>query len=100
MERFLFETTKDKNTRNGEESSNDRLHGSDLFDQDEDSAGEKYDLATGKPIDNSTVTELDGLTITDENDNNKDNDLEELKDAISNDKEASEWLKKHLDELS
>lgn len=61
-------------------------------------AGERYDLATGEPIDNSTVTELDGLTITDEAED-PDDDLEELKEAISSDKDASKWLKEHADQL-
>jgi hypothetical protein len=38
-------------------------HNSNLFDQDEDRAGEKVDLATGTPIDNSTDHGLGGLTI-------------------------------------
>ncbi|GAC1499890.1 MAG: hypothetical protein NVS1B10_03050 [Candidatus Saccharimonadales bacterium] len=34
------------------------LHFDNLFDLDETATGEKYDLATGKPIDNSTETDL------------------------------------------
>ena len=52
--------------RNHEEQSNDKLHSEDLFDQDEDHAGEKIDLVTGKSIDNSTYTGLENLSIVDE----------------------------------
>ncbi len=42
------------------------LHFSNLHDQDEDGAGEKVDLGTGKVINNSTDTGMGGLRITKE----------------------------------
>mgnify|MGYP000965547233 CR=1 FL=1 len=41
-------------------------HDMGLFDQDESSAGEKYDLATGRPINNSTHGYDDLGSIDDE----------------------------------
>lgn len=45
------------------ESKEGHLHADNLFDENEDFAGEKVDLATGKPIDNSTATSehIDGI---------------------------------------
>jgi len=43
------------------------LHFSNLFDQDHDEAGDRYDLATGRPYDNSTDTLEDmGLHVVDD----------------------------------
>ncbi len=58
-------------------------HFSNLFDQDEDRAGEKTDLATGQPIDNSTDLGLEHLTI---------HDLPPHSDDDSDD-EAARWLR-------
>lgn len=45
------------------ETSAGEHHFSNLFDQDEDRAGEKTDLATGRPIDNSTDHGIDQLSV-------------------------------------
>lgn len=68
MERFLFENQPEKSNeaRNDEEALNTKLHDSDLFDQNEDAAGETHDLATGELIDNSTYTGTEDLSVVTE----------------------------------
>ncbi len=68
MERFIFGAPENhgQNERNAEEETNDKLHSEDLFDQDEDRAGEKINLATGEAIDNSTYTGFEALSVVDE----------------------------------
>lgn len=103
MERFVFEGGGNKHTeRVAEEARNDEHHNSDLFDQDEDGAGEKVDLATGKKIDNSTYTGKEDLRdITDEEltADTKEADLDELAKLISGNAEAEQWLKENRHKL-
>lgn len=58
---------KDKYEQGRERAKNVGIpdtHSMDLFDLDEDQlSGEKVDLATGKPIDNSTSTKYTGLSM-------------------------------------
>jgi len=85
--------------RPGDESKEDGLHNDNLHDEDETRAGgERTDLATGENIDNSTFTELDGLTITDSPER-PDKGLAELRRAVAGDAAASRWLREHGDKL-
>lgn len=62
-------------------------HNSNLFDQNEDRAGEKIDLATGRPIDNSTDHGLEHLSVHD--------DLPHLKDDEDKDSPGEKWLREN-----
>lgn len=91
MERFVFENKSEKSgkdDRNTEEALNTKLHDSDLFDQDEDAAGEKYDLSTGEKIDNSTYTGVENLPVVSED------AIDQLKDDVSGD-DADKWLREN-----
>lgn len=89
MERFVFDNEEDKGGRNKEEADNSGLHDADLYDQDEDGSGEKVDLVTGKPIDNSTQTGLEDLRVV--------NDTHD-KDEHRNDA-AAKWLRENDPDL-
>ena len=68
-------------------------HFNNLFDQDEDVAGQKIDEATGKPIDNSsTVENLEEQLITVEPDSKSDDMLGKLPEP---DDAAARWLREH-----
>ncbi len=60
----LESSDADRTKTEQEEAKSLSLHIDNLFDQNEDFGGEKVDLATGRPIDNSTATsrEIDGIT--------------------------------------
>ena len=58
-----------------------------LYDEDQDRAGERTDLATGKPIDNSTFTATEDLIEVAES------ELNETKEEM--DDEADKWLKEN-----
>lgn len=74
-----------------QEVSSMEMHNQGLHDQDEDSAGEKVDLATGKEFDNSTDTDERHLTIIKGGHNSEDvlGALPEENDA------AAKWLREH-----
>jgi len=66
------------------------MHSENLFDQDEDGAGERRNLATGRPFDNSTETGLETLSIRETKD-----DFEDLLGRVddgTDDDEAARWL--------
>ena len=60
-------------------------HNSNLFDENEDRAGEKVDLATGKAIDNSTDFGLRGLRVHDK--------LPENGEDEDKDSPGAQWLR-------
>lgn len=61
------------------------LHNETLYDQNEDGAGEKINLATGKNFDNSTYTGMENLSIID----SSRHDESEEEDA------AAKWLREN-----
>jgi|GEM_PF-6845115 len=83
-----FETDKDAEALSDElkEAKAGEHHNSNLFDQNEDRAGEKTDLATGKPIDNSTDLGFEHLTIREGN--------PEESETEENDA-AAQWLREN-----
>jgi hypothetical protein len=65
------------------------LHNEDLHDENEDRAGEKVNLATGKPIDNSTYTGMENMSVVEPN-----NTSEDIMGALPDeDDEAAKWLR-------
>ena len=102
MERFQFEKPKKKahlETTPGEETVNDGQHNEDLFDQDEDHAGEKVDLATVKAFDNSTYTGTEDFQELAENKDGEDADFTELLKSVGDNEEARAWLRKNKSKL-
>jgi len=90
--RFIFDREDEPNSRNREESENSSLHDADLYDLNEDQAGQIIDEATGKKIDNSTVTGFESLNIVDAEhlERNPHQDFDDKKDHFT-----TEWLKKN-----
>lgn len=66
-------------------------HFQNIFDEDEDRAGERVDLATGKPIDNSTYTAVEGATIRIVSDSEAMREKPEDVGIDTND-DAAKWL--------
>jgi hypothetical protein len=62
------------------------LHSETLFDQNEDAAGESVNLATGRPIDNSTHTGMEDLRVVDSN---------HITSDESEDDAAARWLREN-----
>lgn len=83
------EQRKKRRTRIAEERAElegGEMHSSNLYDQDEDAGGERVDLATGKPYDNSTATaeQIDNLSERE--------GFEEEEGDDATDDEAARWL--------
>ncbi len=76
-----------------EELASLTMHTSNLFDEDEDFAGQKVDEGTGERIDNSTarIEDLDRLDVLDGDVLQKPSDYDK---AIEED-EAAKWLAEH-----
>jgi len=66
-------------------------HSENLYDQNEDAAGEKFDLATGKPFDN-TRSEAAGATLTRVEPSESGDALPPL---LEEDDAAAKWLREH-----
>lgn len=82
-----FKGSFGKNAKALEEISLNQ-HDSDLFDQNEDKAGELYDLATGKRIDNSGPKGLhEELTVI------ENGGKDALPPLPEEDDEAAKWLR-------
>lgn len=77
----------DKDSARAEEGTNPFMHDANLYDENEDRAGERYDLATGKPIDNSGEIGLEKLPTADE--------IDGAIDPETDDDEAARWLREN-----
>jgi hypothetical protein len=87
----MFERPANHKRAQDEAKHGPSLHNDNLFDEDEDAYGERRDLATGKPIDNSTYTGMEGLTEVLPEDSSEDV-LGTVKD---DDDEAGRWLREN-----
>ena len=79
-----------KNSGRFDEGHEAGMHSENLYDQDEDGAGEKSRLDTGEKIDNSTYTGMEALEER-EYDGSRDA-LGEINDGTEDD-EAAKWLR-------
>ena len=76
------------------------LHFSNLFDQDEDESGERYDLATGRPYNNSGSGHINPIELDDDmeefgftiNAAESDNDRDNIKEIADHWIETGEGL--------
>lgn len=66
MERRKYPDGEPRIVAEGKELKSLRLHNSNLFDEGEDSSGQKIDEATGKAVNPTEVTavQMDRLTVT------------------------------------
>lgn len=88
-----------ENARAVEEGADPAFHNDNLFDQNEGAGGRLIDEATGKPIDNSTVTGLESLSVVDVNRRRGSNDVLGPIPKSKEDREADAWLERKLKEL-
>lgn len=86
---------KDKYEQGRERAKNIGIpdtHSMDLFDLDETTDGEKTDLATGKPINNSTDSGLTGISVRRITKQKGEDLLGDIDDGMDNDP-AAVWLR-------
>ena len=74
------------------------FHSENLYDEDEDGAGEKTRLDTGKPIDNSTYTGMETLRNQEPGEGGSEDVLGAVDDGTHDD-EAARWLREHDTDL-
>ena len=67
------------------------MHSENLYDQDEDGAGETHDMRTGKKFDNSTYTGAEHLTEREGGDEASEDVLGSIGDGTADD-DAARWL--------
>ena len=89
-----FEPNKHNSRARDEFRARSIHHSDDLFDQNESPSGEKVDLSTGLPIDNSTSTGMEDLEVTEVGKEDALPPLARQEDEAEEDK-AEKWLRAH-----
>ena len=70
------------------------FHSENLYDVDNDDAGEKTRLDTGEPIDNSTYTGMETLSDREPGEGGSEDVLGAIDDGTDDD-DAARWLREH-----
>ncbi len=86
-----FDSSTERAGREAEDVASGAFHNENLYDQNEDNHGEKIDLGTGKPFDNSTflATDEPELTVI------KEEELPKSHEDEMGDDPAAKWLQEN-----